>query len=65
MDADRAFLQTEIARRLAKIAATPYDIDALQEGLHELRKDVRWFAIFCASVDGLVQLDPTRRPIEH
>jgi len=53
-----------MVRRLEKIATTPFDMHNLQGGLHELRRNLRWFPIYTESLNGLVQLDPTKNPVK-
>jgi hypothetical protein len=56
---DREQVTEELARRLSKIESTPYDMNLLEDGIHELRRDLRWFPIYAESLNGLVQLDDT------
>lgn len=64
--ADRKFLAKKLGKELKEILETPYDMDQLQGelGMHELRRDLRWFPISVESLDGLVQLDETRNPVK-
>jgi hypothetical protein len=63
---DRAFLVRALRTELKGILETPYDMGELQGdvGMHELRRDLRWFPIYIESLDGLVQLDDTRNPLQ-
>jgi hypothetical protein len=56
-DADREAVKNELVRSLEKIAATRYDMNELQSGIHELRRNLRWFPIFMESLDGLIEVD--------
>jgi len=58
----RAWRKT-LASMCRKVAAMDLDMDNLEEGLHELRRQVRWIPITMISLDGLVQLDPSFDPI--
>lgn len=60
---DKKFVRKELVRRLEKLAETPYDMNNLQEGIHELRRQLRWFPIYAESVNGLVQLDAQKNPV--
>jgi hypothetical protein len=62
--ADKKAVRQELGRRLDRIASTPYDMNDLQGGLHELRRQLRWFPIFAEALNGLVQLDPTLNPVK-
>lgn len=61
--ADKKAVRKELVRRLEKLSETSYDMDDLQGGIHELRRQLRWFPIYAESVNGLVQLDDTRNPV--
>jgi hypothetical protein len=50
-----AFLKTALKR--AQEDASRLDLGDLEAGLHELRRDLRWFSIFAAALDGRIQLD--------
>ncbi len=62
-DKDLAAVKDELSRRLSKIESTPYDMNELEDGIHELRRDLRWFPIYAESLNGLFQLDDTQNPI--
>lgn len=61
---DKKFVRNEMVRRLEKIADTSFDMHNLQGGLHELRRQLRWFPIYAESLNGLVQLDDTKNPVK-
>ncbi len=60
---DRKYLRKELSRRFDKVAGADYDMDALEEGVHELRRQIRWFPIYFSALDGVAVLDDTRNPI--
>lgn len=60
---DLAAVKGELSRRLSKIESTPYDMNELEDGIHELRRDLRWFPIYAESLNGLFQLDDKQNPI--
>lgn len=60
---DKKVVRQELIRRLEKLADTSYDMNDLQGGLHELRRQLRWFPIYAEGVNGLVQLDTGRNPV--
>ncbi len=62
-DKDLKAVKSELSRRLSKIESTPYDMNELEDGIHELRRDLRWFPIYAESLNGLFQLDATSDPI--
>ena len=51
---DKKYVRSELVRRLEKVADTKYDMHDLQGGLHELRRNLRWFPIYTESVNGLL-----------
>ncbi len=62
---DRSFLADELRDELKEIRDTAYDMADLQGevGMHELRRDLRWFPIYVESLDGLVQLSEAQNPL--
>lgn len=60
---DKKYLRDEMVRRLDKVAATDFDMHDLQGGMHELRRQLRWFPIYTESLNGLVQLDDKKNPV--
>jgi len=57
-------VKAELSRRLGKLEATPFDMGELETGIHELRRQLRWFPIYAESLNGLFQLDDSRNPIK-
>ncbi len=57
-------MKSELSRRLEKIESTPYDMNELEDGIHELRRHLRWFPIYAESLNGLFQLDDTHNPVK-
>jgi len=64
---DRRSLIKELRRWLKTLADTPLDMYVLQgnHGLHELRRQLRWFPIYAVSLDGLVVASDRHNPIEE
>ena len=62
-DKDLKAVKSELSRRLSKIESTPYDMNELEGGIHELRRELRWFPIYVESLNGLFQLDDKTNPI--
>jgi hypothetical protein len=60
---DLAKVKDELSRRLGKLEETPYDMNNLEDGIHELRRQLRWFPIYAESLNGLFQLDETKNPV--
>lgn len=60
---DKKYVRGEMVRRLEKIATTDFDMHDLAGGLHELRRQLRWFPIYTESMNGLLQLDDTKNPV--
>lgn len=61
---DRKFVLSQIRKQLKKVGSTSYDMGTLEQGngLHELRREIRWFLIQARSLDGLVVLRAARGP---
>lgn len=64
---DMSFLADELRDELKEIRDTRYDMADLQGdvGMHELRRDLRWFPIYVEALDGLVQLSAEQNPVER
>lgn len=60
---DKKYLRGELHRRLVKLSDTTFDMNELETGIHELRRQLRWFPIYTESVNGLLQLDATKNPV--
>ena len=60
---DKKYLRGELVRRLAKVSDTDFDMGQLETGIHELRRQLRWFPIYAEAVNGLIQLDVTKNPV--
>lgn len=43
-------------------AAKGLDLTELEDGVHELRRKIRWLSIYAAALDGAIQLDPKAEP---
>jgi hypothetical protein len=64
IEKDTAKVRGELSRRLEKLENTPYNMDELETGVHELRRQLRWFPIYAESLQGLFQLDDKQNPIK-
>ena len=60
---DKKYLRGELVRRLAKVADTDFDMGQLETGIHELRRQLRWFPIYAEASNGLIQLDEQKNPV--
>jgi hypothetical protein len=56
---DRAFVQERLSEMCADVAKKlpELDMNVLEEGVHELRRQLRWIPITMIALDGLVSLD--------
>lgn len=63
VETDRRYLCGEMARELLDIGQSDLDMDELEDGLHELRRDMRWFPIYLTALDGFAMLDDGLNPI--
>jgi hypothetical protein len=55
---DARRVMRELADELEELEELKVDCNDLQRGVHELRRDLRWFLIDLQALDGLVVLDP-------
>ncbi len=64
---DQEFIVARLVRHLEGIEQTPFDMHTLEQGngLHELRRELRWFLVEANVVNGPVSVKPGRTcPIE-
>lgn len=54
----------EMARELRKYARLAYDPEELQSGIHEMRRNLRWFLVYVQALDGLILLEKGEGPIK-
>jgi len=52
---DRKYVLKKFKKMAKEVAEFPYDMNLLQEGVHEYRRDLRWFLIVIHSFEGLIQ----------
>lgn len=64
---DRAYVLGQIAAHAEKIHRDlikgGYDLTLLEEGIHELRRDIRWITIYSKGLNGLVLLGAQNCPV--
>lgn len=60
---DRSFVLSQLIAQLEVVRTTPYDMGRLEEGLHELRRELRWFSIYGRNIDGLLTAQKASCPI--
>lgn len=60
--ADREYVLGKIARQLERVEKTRYDMNQLEDGIHELRRQIRWFTLEAEAVNGLIELDDRSCP---
>ena len=58
LEADRNYLLKRVAKKLKKMHREEYDFNLVEEGWHELRRDVRRFEYLNDAMDGLVTPSP-------
>lgn len=54
---DRKIVLKEVRKLLKEVAESDYDLKLLEEGVHELRRDLRWVPIYLRSFNDLFKLD--------
>jgi hypothetical protein len=52
---DDAFVFETARDQLEKLIDSDYDMNLLEGGLHELRRELRWWLLYVQSADGLIQ----------
>ncbi len=62
-EADKTYLRGELARRLRKVHEANYDMADLEEGIHELRRQLRWLPIYLTALDGFAELAAELSPV--
>ena len=62
---DRAYLCEQFDAHLEEIQNEPLDMNDLQGGVHELRRQLRWMPLFMLATDGAVQLDDQKNPVRE
>jgi len=60
---DQQYFKAQLADHLKDLEETPYDMDVLQEGIHELRRQLRWTTVFVEASGGMIQLDAASNPL--
>lgn len=60
---DRRYLSGQIAAELEAIEHDDLDMEELEEGVHELRRSIRWFPIYLFALSGFASLDESLNPI--
>ena len=60
---DKKLVRRELVHRLVKLSDAEYSMGDLANGIHELRRQLRWFPIYAESLNGLVQLDDKKNPV--
>lgn len=53
---DTRIVVDEMTAEMEKIEAREYDMNELQTGIHEMRRNLRWFLIYFQALDGMVIL---------
>ena len=51
---DQPYVKRELQQMLTKVRNTRYDFNRLEDGIHEFRRQLRWFPITIDALDGLV-----------
>ena len=62
---DREYLVSEIESQIKTIEKKTYDLSDLENGIHELRRDLRWLPIYSLSLDGALVLGKGKCPLEQ
>jgi hypothetical protein len=55
---DRRFVLSQVSAQIELLRKNRYDMGRLEAGLHELRRELRWFTIFVLNLDGLLIASP-------
>lgn len=54
---NRRFLQSRIQKRIQKVMTKTYDFTDLEDGIHEYRRQLRWFPMYFYALKGLLVFD--------
>lgn len=54
------FLIKQVSKIIHDFEDDDYNLDEIEEGIHELRRKIRWISIYSSSVEGIVQLKPSK-----
>ncbi len=55
---DKSYLLKAVAEQLRKTQDAPYDLHDLEGGIHEWRRQVRWFMMYTKALEGMFVLGP-------
>ncbi len=55
---DKEYLRTRLIKIFKKLRDEDYDLTDLEEGIHELRRQIRWFLIYAHSLEGMLDFHP-------
>lgn len=58
-ETDRDFVIKVLASQINTTLETDYDMSLLQAGMHEIRRELRWFLIYSLVLDGVIQKSTT------
>jgi len=67
-ESDRDFVIKVLANQINTTIETDYDMSLLQAGMHEIRRELRWFLIYSLVLDGVIQKSntgPLRCPLRR
>lgn len=59
---DRKLVLKEFSKLLKEVDKTEYDMKLLEDGIHELRRDLRWIPIYLRTFNDLFKLDERKMP---
>lgn len=62
-DDDLRFLRNDMARRVRNLHRRKLDMKDLEEGIHELRRQLRWLPLYLTALKGVAELVDDRHPI--
>lgn len=60
---DKKYLRKQVAGHIDDMLHTRLDLDDMQGGIHELRRQARWIPLFMLSSGGVMQLSEERNPV--
>ncbi len=59
------FIRKTVAKEALKTAENELDMSDMENGVHEYRRDLRWFSMYLTSIQGGVYLDDSVHPISE
>jgi hypothetical protein len=60
---DQQFLLRKIAKEVRQVSTESFDLKDLHNGIHDLRRELRWIPVYVEATGGMIQLSDQLNPI--